>query len=88
MKAGEKRFEPYTVAGIARVECSRLGCDRPAHANWNICADKVGNRTRYRPICVECDIDLNRLAMRFMFGDTREDDLDRYAEKARREADE
>ena len=70
------RFEPYTAAGIKRVPCAR--CGAPGHANWNICADKVGGRTRFRAICRECDIGLNEVAMRFMFGDAREADLSAY----------
>lgn len=70
------RFSPYTTAGIKRVPCAR--CGAPSHANWNICADKVGNRTRFRAICRECDVALNEVAMRFMFGETRETDLAAY----------
>ena len=70
------RFTPYTSAGIKRVPCAR--CGAPGHANWNICADKVGDRTQFRAICQECDIGLNEVAMRFMFGDTREADLAAY----------
>lgn len=75
------RFEPYSAIGIKRVPCAR--CSKPSHASWNVCADKVGNRTQYRGLCVECDIGLNELAMRYCFGSGREDDIKAYAEKTR-----
>ncbi len=76
------RFTPYTAAGIRRVPCARCG-SKPAHANWNVCADNIGRRTQFRALCVECDIGLNEVAMRFVFGRKRERDLKRYAAKTR-----
>ena len=54
------RLKPYTEIGIKRLLCFR--CKKKAHTQWQICAD--GNQ--YRPICVMCDIDLNRLVLEFM----------------------
>lgn len=54
------RREPYTAIGIRRLKCQRCK-KRPAHASWNCCA----NDNRHVPLCVECDIALNRLAMDF-----------------------
>lgn len=54
------RTKPYTERGLRRLNCFR--CGNNAHAQWQICAD--GNQ--YRPICVMCDIDLNRLVLEFM----------------------
>lgn len=51
------RREPYTKIGIRRVGCIR--CHRPAMFDWSICADN----NAHRPICVECDIDLNRMVL-------------------------
>lgn len=76
------RREPYTAIGIKRIPCSRCG-SKPSHASWNICADKVGGKVQYRALCVECDIGMNRLAMAFVFGDTRDADVERYAESLR-----
>lgn len=73
------RFEPYTATGIKRVPCAR--CGKPGHASWNICADKVGERTQFRALCVGCDIGMNEVAMRYVFGKAREADLERYAAK-------
>jgi hypothetical protein len=75
------RFEPYTVIGIKRRSCSVLGCGNPGHANWNVCADNIGSRPQYRILCLEHDVALNEMAMRFVFGDTREADLAAYREK-------
>lgn len=55
-----KRKQPYTEEGIKRMACLR--CGKPAVHQWQICAD--GNA--YRPICLECDIALNEMALRFM----------------------
>lgn len=54
------RLKPYTERGIKRLLCFR--CQKQAYTQWQICAD--GNQ--YRPICVMCDIDLNRLVLEFM----------------------
>jgi hypothetical protein len=54
------RKQPYTEAGIKRVKCFR--CGSKAHFQWNICSD--GNV--FRPICIKCDVELNRLVLRFM----------------------
>lgn len=59
------RKKPYTTIGIKRLQCVR--CGMPAISQWKICAD--GNV--YRPICVTCDIALNRMVLLFMgFYDT------------------
>ena len=55
--AGRKK--PYTVIGLARCKCFRCGA-KPS-AQWQICAD--GNT--YRPICTQCDIELNELVLRW-----------------------
>lgn len=57
------RRKPYTAIGIRRVPCCRCGT-KPSIAEWGICADN-GQR---RGLCLECDIGLNRLAMRYAFG--------------------
>lgn len=51
------RSEPYTTAGIRRVPCIR--CHAPAVHQWQVCADG----SRYRPLCLDCDIALNRLVL-------------------------
>lgn len=58
MKPGRK--QPYTDAGIRRLDCVR--CGSPARFQWSICAD--GNL--FRPICTPCDIALNELVLKWM----------------------
>lgn len=53
------RKKPYTAIGIKRKKCFRCGAQ--ASQQWQICAD--GNT--YRPICDPCDIDLNRVVLRW-----------------------
>ena len=54
------RKEPYTAIGIKRLPCFR--CGKPATQQWQICSD--GNLNR--PMCDDCDIELNELVLRFM----------------------
>ena len=54
------RKTPYTEIGIKRIPCFR--CGKPAAFQWQVCAD---NRL-YRPICADCDIELNRLVLEWM----------------------
>ena len=54
------RRRPYTEIGVRRLPCAR--CGEPAEHQWQICSD--GNT--YRPICVACDIKLNRMVLRWM----------------------
>lgn len=56
---GGRRYPPYTQRGLARLLCSKAGCGRRASAGWSGCAD--GNITR--PLCPECDVDLNYLVL-------------------------
>lgn len=71
------RTKPYTQIGISRVPCAR--CGLPSRYQWQICAD---NRV-FRGLCEGCDIELNALVMRWVWGDTREADIAAYAEQAR-----
>jgi hypothetical protein len=51
---------------VRRLPCYR--CGKPAETQWQVCAD--GNL--YRPLCILCDIALNRLVLRWM-GDPEAD---------------
>jgi len=55
-----KRTKPYTEIGIKRLGCVR--CGKKATFQWQICSD--GNN--FRPLCIECDIALNRTVLEFM----------------------
>jgi hypothetical protein len=68
------RRKPYTWRGIRRKPCVR--CGAPARYQWQICADG----RQFRPLCAECDVAMNELVMRWVWGDTREDDIKRYRE--------
>jgi hypothetical protein len=58
---GGKIRGDYTVAEIRERMCSRAGCGRPGHTTWSGCAD--GNV--FRPLCAECDVELNRLVQQW-----------------------
>lgn len=53
------RKKPYTQIGISRLKCLR--CGKPAYTQWQICSDD----RNYRPACIECDIELNELVLKF-----------------------
>jgi hypothetical protein len=53
------RRTPYTERGIRRLKCTR--CGARAATQWQICGD--GNQ--YRPLCIKCDVALNRLVMKW-----------------------
>lgn len=53
----QRRRTPYSARGIETVSCIR--CHAPAVHQWQVCAD---GRV-YRPLCLACDIALNRLVL-------------------------
>lgn len=69
-----KRLRPYTEIGVKRLKCFR--CDNRAAQQWQICAD--GNE--YRPICSQCDVELNELVMKFMKMTDVHEKIQRYKE--------
>lgn len=69
------RRKPYTERGISRIACARCGAS--SRFQWQVCAD--GNQ--YRGLCVDCDVALNETVMRFMWGTSRDSDLDAYRSK-------
>lgn len=61
------RKTPYTEIGIRRLKCFR--CENKAQFQWQICSD--GNQ--FRPICLDCDVELNEMVLNFMgFKDWKE----------------
>lgn len=74
------RREPYTVAGVRRLPCFR--CGQPSLHQWSACSD--GNL--WRPLCLACDIALNRLVLEWMGFDQAEVDakIATYVDKAER----
>lgn len=56
----KRRTTPYTERGIRRMKCCR--CQSPARFQWQACSDGG----TFRPLCVECDIALNKLVIEFL----------------------
>jgi hypothetical protein len=59
-----KRFgrkKPYTEKGLERLPCFRCG-KKPSTHQWSACSDN----NLWRPICVDCDIKLNKMVLIFM----------------------
>jgi len=54
------RKKPYTEIGIRRVPCCR--CGKPSSQQWQICS--LGNR--WFGVCGKCDIELQKIVLRFM----------------------
>ena len=75
----QERRKPYTVIGLSRMKCVR--CSNRARYQWQICADD----RIFRPICAQCDIELNEMVMRWAWGNTREADLQAYRKKVNHE---
>jgi len=54
------RKTPYTDQGIRRLSCFR--CGDQASQQWQICSDD----NTWRPICIKCDVALNRMVLKWM----------------------
>jgi transcription elongation factor Elf1 len=74
-----RRTKPYTAIGVRRLRCVRCGAQ--AVHQWQVCADD----NTYRPICLDCDIALNRLALEFVGDPDIDEKMARYELKARSE---
>lgn len=72
------RRTPYTERGIRRLKCVRYAlCGNRARTQWQVCAD---GRV-YRPLCLSCDIELNRLVLEWALDPQAEEKVARYQEK-------
>lgn len=49
----------YMQYEVRQRMCSRAGCDRPGYAAWSACCDD----NIQRPLCAECDVELNYKAL-------------------------
>lgn len=56
------RTKPYTKAGIVRLKCCVKDCKQRAFTQWQICADG----RIYRPVCVDHDVQINRIVLELM----------------------
>jgi hypothetical protein len=77
LKSSDRRREPYTVIGIRRLKCFRPHCNNRAEFTWQICAD--GNI--YRPVCRECDLELNEMVLKWASLPGWEDKLAEYKKR-------
>lgn len=57
------RRRAYTEAGLKRVAC--VHCGAPSAAQWSLRPCAIGT-TGWYPLCIACDVDLNRLVMQFL----------------------
>jgi hypothetical protein len=71
------RTKPYTERGIRQVPCAK--CGKPSRHQWQICAD----HNQYRGLCAECDIEMNAMVMRWIWGLSRETDIMIYTARKR-----
>lgn len=72
---GSGRRTPYTQRGIERLKCIR--CGEKAATQWQVCADD----RRFRPICLACDIALNRMVLSWMHHPRADEVMTRYIER-------
>jgi hypothetical protein len=73
------RTRPYTTLGIKRKRCVR--CGKRAGATWQACAD---DRV-FRPMCYQCDVELNYWVLRWMNLPNWREKFGRYVERMQRE---
>lgn len=66
------RRKPYTEIGIKRVACVR--CGKASFRQWQICA----NNRLYLTVCIDCDVELNRIALEFARLPNAEELLENY----------
>lgn len=70
-----RRRTPYTQIGIARLQCIR--CGGVPSEQWSACAD----RNNWRPLCIECDVELNRLVLEWMGHPRSKEAMDEYVRR-------
>ena len=73
------RTKPYTAIGIRRLKCFR--CGARAGATWQICSDGG----IFRPICHQCDVELNYWVLRWMNFPDWEAKFKQYVDKVQKE---
>lgn len=69
------RRTPYTERGITRVPCAR--CGQPSRYQWSACADD----NKWSPLCPACDVGLNEVAMKYVYGAKAEPKLKQYRKR-------
>ena len=73
------RKKPYAARGIARVKCAHCKTEN-ASEQWrkDFCADN--HRVEWIPLCLGCDVQLNRLLLEFFNVPDVNEKLNRYAQ--------
>ena len=72
MKRHGRKYE-YTDNGIKRLPCARCGV-KPSLFQWSFCSDN----NLWRPICLKCDIDMNRKLLKYMNDPDADIKMDKY----------
>jgi hypothetical protein len=71
------RMKPYTAIGVRRLKCFR--CGKRARYQWQIGSDGLV----FRPICEECDVELNEMVLKWMGFPDWQEKMAAYIEKVR-----
>ena len=56
------------------MKCGRASCNNRAKFQWTIC----GDNNCFRPICEQCDIELNEMVLKWMGFESVEPMMKRY----------
>lgn len=77
------RRKPYTKRGLARVSC--VHCGAPSSEQWrkDFCADN--HAVEWLPLCLACDVELNRHLLTFFNIAGAEAKVARYEKSKRNE---
>lgn len=67
--------EPISLDQLWEVPCIR--CGQPSQCQWNVCANKGLSLS----LCLDCDIELNRVVLKFLGFQNPESYLEWYVEK-------
>ena len=71
-----RRKTPYTQIGMSRLKCVR--CGGQAVHQWQVCADD----NTFRPLCLPCDVELNRLVLTWAGHPNVDEAIERYEQRS------
>lgn len=72
---------PYTEKGITRMQCAITACNNQAYYQWKICS----NNNLFTPICVDCDIMINKIFLKLIAGKNFDKLINKYIKFAKGE---
>jgi hypothetical protein len=78
-----KRFgrkKPYSCEEMSKGTVKCLGCGKPAIHQWSCCA----NDHLKMPVCLDCDVALNEMALAFFRVPSRDKLIAKYKQGMRR----